>query len=59
MEAGYFKRHQLEPLAFAIWSAVHGMASLHISQRVKGLSQVEPKAMLSQAYEELIKMLEK
>lgn len=59
MEAGYFKGHQLEPLAFVIWSAVHGMASLHISQRVKGLSQVEPKAMLSDAYEELIKMLEK
>jgi AcrR family transcriptional regulator len=59
IEQGHFKGHQLEPLAFAIWSAVHGMASLHISQRIKGVILEDPEAILMKAYEEFVLMLDK
>jgi AcrR family transcriptional regulator len=59
MEAGHFKGHQLEPLAFAIWSAVHGMASLHICERVKGVNLQNPEDMIFRAYEEIIMLMEK
>lgn len=59
MEKGHFKGHQLEPLSFAIWSAVHGMASLHISQRVKGVNLEDPETVLMKAYEAFVLMLDK
>jgi AcrR family transcriptional regulator len=59
METGKFKGHQLEPLAFAIWSAVHGMASLHIGERVKGVNLENPEGMIFKAYEEIIMLMEK
>jgi AcrR family transcriptional regulator len=59
MEKGHFKGHQLEPLSFAIWSIVHGMASLHISQRIKGVSLIDPETMLMKGYEEFVLMLDK
>lgn len=59
MEKGHFKGHQLEPLSFAIWSAVHGMASLHISQRIKGVNLEDPETVLMKAYEAFVLMLDK
>lgn len=59
MEKGHFKGHQLEPLSFAIWSTVHGMASLHISQRVQGVNLEDPETILMKAYEEFVLMLDK
>jgi AcrR family transcriptional regulator len=59
MEKGHFKGHQLEPLSFAIWSMVHGMASLHISQRIKGVNLTEPETMLMKGYEEFVLILDK
>lgn len=59
IEKGHFKGHQLEPLSFAIWSMVHGMASLHISQRIKGVNLTEPETMLMKGYGEFVMMLEK
>jgi AcrR family transcriptional regulator len=59
MEKGHFAGHQLQPLSFLIWSAVHGMASLHISQRVKGVNLDDPETMLQKGYEEFVLMLEK
>jgi len=59
MEKGHFKGHQLEPLAFAIWSTVHGIASLHIGQRVKRVNLKEPETMLSSAYNEFVLMMDK
>lgn len=58
IEKGHFKGHQLEPLSFAIWSMVHGMASLHISQRIKGVNLTEPETMLMKGYGEFVMMLE-
>jgi AcrR family transcriptional regulator len=59
IQKGHFAGHQLEPLSFMIWSTVHGMASLHISQRVKGVNFEKPETMLQAGYEEMLLMLEK
>jgi AcrR family transcriptional regulator len=59
MEMGHFKGHQLEPLAFVIWSTVHGMASLNISQRVKGVNLEDPDTILMKGYHEFVLMLDK
>jgi AcrR family transcriptional regulator len=59
IEAGHFKGHQLDPLAFIIWSAVHGMASLHISQRLKGVNFEHPETIVVTAYEEFLLLLDK
>lgn len=59
MDKGFFKGHQPEPLAFAIWSMVHGMASLQISQRIKGVNLTAPETMLMKGYEEFVLMLDK
>ncbi|MCU0400655.1 MAG: TetR/AcrR family transcriptional regulator [Algoriphagus sp.] len=59
MDKGYFNGHQLEPLSFAIWSVVHGMASLHISQRIKGVNLPNPQEILMQGYEEFVAILDK
>lgn len=40
LEHGYFKGHQTEALSFLIWSTVHGMVSLHGSNRTEK-AQVE------------------
>ncbi|WP_027000325.1 TetR/AcrR family transcriptional regulator [Eisenibacter elegans] len=57
LEAGYFKGQALEPLSFAIWSMVHGMASLHISQRTRGVNLMEPEVIINQAYEAFVLMI--
>lgn len=59
LQQGHFRGHQLEPLSFAIWSMVHGMASLYISQRVKGVNLKDPENILAKSYEEFVLMLEK
>lgn len=59
LEKGHFKGHQIEPLSFAIWSTVHGMASLHISNRIKGVDLKDPETILTKGYEEFVLMLDK
>lgn len=59
MEQGHFAGHQPEPLSFAIWSMVHGMASLHISQRTKGVCLAQPENIVMQGYEEFVRILER
>jgi AcrR family transcriptional regulator len=59
MKNGHFEGHHLEPLSFAIWSTVHGMASLHNSQRVKGVNFEDPTTILMKAYEEFVLILDK
>jgi AcrR family transcriptional regulator len=58
MDAGHFKGHQLEPLAFMFWSVVHGMCSLMTGKRIKGVNLTEPDAIVEQAYNELLKMMD-
>ena len=57
MAAGHFAGSQLEPLTFMIWSAVHGLCSLEISQRIQGVVQEEATLAVSAAFEEFWKML--
>jgi AcrR family transcriptional regulator len=59
MDNGHFKGHQLEPLSFAIWGTVHGMVSLHISQRIKGVNLTDPDTMVAKGYEDFVMMLDK
>lgn len=57
MDAGHFKGHTMEPLAFLIWSMVHGMCSLEISQRTKGVNLRNAEKILDNAYGEFVKIL--
>ncbi len=59
IDNGYLKGHQLEPVSFAIWSGVHGMISLYLSQRLKGVMQGDPETVVLAAYEEFVLMLDK
>lgn len=59
MEKGHFQGHHLEPLSFAVWSAVHGMASLHISDRIKGVHLQQPEEVLMKGYDEFVMMLDR
>lgn len=58
MEAGHFKGHEQESLSFVLWSVVHGMASLHISERIKGVDLHEPATMLFRGYESFVQLLD-
>jgi AcrR family transcriptional regulator len=59
IERGHFKGHKLEPLAFMIWSLVHGMCSLHISNRSSGVNLKKPELILHDAYSEFLKIMDK
>ncbi len=59
MEAGHFKGHEQEALSFVLWSVVHGMASLYISKRIKGVDLQDPDTMLFRGYESFVMMLDK
>lgn len=59
MERGHFTGHQLEPLAFTIWSTVHGMASFQIAQRMEWTDLTDSEAMLSSAYSEFVLLIHK
>jgi hypothetical protein len=56
---GYFKGHNLEPLAFMFWSVVHGMCSLAINDRINGVNLEKPAAIIDEAYNELLKIMDK
>jgi len=59
MLKGHFKNHNSEALAFMIWSLVHGMCSLEIRQRTKGLKFSSPDTIMFEGYNEFLKMLDK
>lgn len=59
LNQGYFKNHDLEPLSFMIWSVVHGMCSLSISNRIEGVRLQEPNSIVERGYQELLKILDK
>jgi len=56
---GHFKGHSAEPLSFMIWGLVHGMCSLEIRQRTKGVKFSNPDQILYQGYQEYLKIIEK
>jgi len=57
--AGHFKGYLAEPLSFMIWGLVHGMCSLEIRQRTKGVKFLNPEQILNQGYQEYLKMINK
>lgn len=59
MDAGYFNGQHLEPLSFAIWSTVHGMCSLQISERIKGICLDDSEDIVMRAYGELLKLVDR
>ncbi|OXB00866.1 TetR/AcrR family transcriptional regulator [Flavobacterium pectinovorum] len=59
MNKGHFKGNSLEPLSFMIWSMVHGMCSLEIRQRTKGVKFSNPDTILFDGYNEYLKIIEK
>ena len=59
MENQHFKGHTLEPLAFMIWSLVHGMCCLQISNRSAGVNLENPENILMEAYSEFLKIISK
>jgi len=59
MDAGHFAGHTLEPLAFMIWSTVHGMCTLEIAQRTSGVNLEKPETIVNEAYTEFLKVFDK
>ena len=59
IKAGHFKGHNLEPLSYMIWSCMHGMCSLEIRARTKGVLLRNPDTIVSEAYNEYLKLIEK
>lgn len=57
--AGYFKGHNLEPLSYLIWSCMHGICSLEIRARTKGVLLKNPDTIVLDAYNEFLKFIEK
>lgn len=59
MNEGHFEGHALEALSFMIWSLVHGMCCLEIRQRTKGVKFSNPDTILSEGYNEYLKIIKK
>lgn len=59
IDEGHFKGHNLEPLSYMIWSVVHGMCSLEIRARTKGVHFKNPETIVSEAYNEFVKLIER
>lgn len=57
--AGHFKGHNLEPLSYLIWGCVHGLCSLEISARTKGILLKNPDTIVQEGYAEFLKFLDK
>jgi AcrR family transcriptional regulator len=56
---GRFKGQNAEYLSFFIWSAVHGMCALMVSQRCKAFPEIEPEKLMTEGFEVFKAMLEK
>ncbi|ASS48445.1 MAG: TetR family transcriptional regulator [Candidatus Fluviicola riflensis] len=57
--AGHFKGHNLEPLSYLIWGCVHGLCSLEIRARTKGVLLKNPDTIVADGYDEFLKLLDK
>ena len=57
--AGHFKGHILEPLSYLIWSCVHGLCSLEIRARTKGVLLKNPDTIVVDGYDEFLKLLDR
>jgi AcrR family transcriptional regulator len=57
--AGYFGNNNVDDLSLAIWSTVHGLASLHLRKRTMMFEPQERIPRLNNAFEMLITMLKR
>ncbi len=58
MDHGHFKGHELHPLSLAIWSAVHGLASLKLRKRLSMYQSEDVDLLLEKALSSLNGMLD-
>lgn len=58
IEKGHFKGHQPGALSFLVWSCVHGMVALHVSDRCKGITEENPETVFENAFQSLLKILD-
>lgn len=59
LEQGYLRPMNLHVAAMAIWSFVHGMASLHIRERFKIIDEaIDIEAMTEQALDGMLSMMQ-
>jgi AcrR family transcriptional regulator len=58
-EQGHFKGHDLEPLTYLIWSAVHGMVSLNIRKRCEVVLPERQNTIVREGLEEFFKILDR
>ena len=59
ISAGYFKGHNLEPLSYLIWSCMHGICSLEIRARTKGVLLKHADTIVLDAYNEFLKFVDR
>jgi AcrR family transcriptional regulator len=58
-DLGYFKGHDLQPLSFMIWSALHGMCALYCRDRMGVMHDIDEKEMMGKSYAYFEAILEK
>jgi AcrR family transcriptional regulator len=61
IQQGHFKRHgieQIDSLSMCIWAQVHGLVSLEIRNRIRGVNICNPDMIVGEAYARFIDMLE-
>lgn len=59
MEQGHFKGlNDAEAVSFMIWSTVHGMCSLEIRDRCKGVAFENPETIVERGYAVMLKMID-
>lgn len=56
---GRFKGLDVEYLAFTIWSAVHGMCALMITNRCKAFPEIDPTELMTRSLETFVSLMEK
>ena len=57
-ENGYFPQQDLEATSFVVWSAMHGMVSLHIKNRSKKIFPENRDTIVQSGYNCLIQIIE-
>lgn len=59
MDQGYFKGHELHPLSLAIWSAVHGLASLKLRKRLSMYTHENVDQLLEDSLDSINRILDR
>ena len=58
-ETGHFKGRDVEYLSFVIWSAMHGMCALMITNRCMAYPDMDPVDLMDNGYKTFVSMMEK